>query len=100
MIREISGPQLRDRIRIRCEAYATYAYLDGNNRRASEYLASRIGIKAYHADMSPELLVELERRIAALPGCLSTERIVAATRADLRRPQVAAVFDRQAALDA
>ncbi len=97
MIVMITGPQLRDRVQSRCSSYAQYAYIDEDGKPRPEYAATHIGIRAYHADMNSELLAELEEKLAALPGCVSTEKIVATTRADLRRPQVFAIFDRRQA---
>jgi hypothetical protein len=99
VIAMITGPQLRDRVRIRCDAYAQYAYVDEDGKPRPEYAATHIAIRAYFADMNPELLVELEEKLAALPGCLSTEQIVPTGRRDTRRSQVYAVFDRRVAAE-
>lgn len=99
MIALITGPRLRDRVRLDCSAHATYAYIDEDGKPRPEYAATHIAIRAYHVDMNPELLVELEKKLAVLPGCVSTEQIVPTSRRDLRRPQVFAVFDRRAALE-
>jgi hypothetical protein len=98
MIWLTTGPNLRDRIkRILREQLETtdcrvmYWYVDAQGRRAPEYAATHLQIRAFSIMSRPTVVKQIEETLSAVPHCISTERI---ERHATLRPQVLALFER------
>lgn len=94
-----TGPELRQAVEARCftsdnPGSAKYEYIGGDGRKAPEYEATRIRLRAFHIRMSVANLDQLATALETIPGCLSAVKV---PDHPTLRPQVVAVFDRRVA---